>query len=445
VIAGEATLSGRARAGLSIVAILVLFVSFAAIWRFWPADYSGSGGDTRIYYDYGKSVLGGKVPYRDYELTYPPGSLPPFILPALRPLALGSTDGARFGQPIDPPAYRYMRAFAGLMIALLAATIVFTGLSLGRLRRSRQATSIALGLLALAPLMLGGLLYLRWDLWPAALTAAAVAALLFDRPYLAAIALGVAIAAKLYPAVLVPLAVAFVWRRRGRRGAAGLLALTAAVVAAVFIPFLVMAPGEVGSSLRAQLGRGLEVESSGSAGLVATNDVLGRLNALGLPVDSLDLRAESNESGLKTEELHGSGTRAVAVSLSVLRAAVLVALWIAFARGFATLDRLARYAAATLVATVALSQVLSPEYVMWLLPLVPLVGGRRGLVSTGLIAAAVVATHVWYPRLFDVFIDNLSAGPLAVLIFRDLLLLAALVVLAWPRALGTRAPAPAVA
>jgi len=331
------------------------------------------------------------------------------------------------------------------MIALLAATIVFTSLSLARLRRGPRATVIALGLLALSPLLLGGLLYVRWDLWPAALTAAAVAALLYDRPYLAAIALGVAIAAKLYPAVLVPLAVAFVWRRRGRRQATAALALTAAVVAAVFIPFLAVAPGDVGSSLRLQLGRGLEVESAGSVGLVAASHVLRRLDDLGLPVGSLELYAQGNRSGLRTQELHGPGTRPIAFSLSVLRAAMLVMLWVAFARGPATGDRLVRYSAATLVATVALSQVISPEYMMWLLPVVPLVWGRRGLVATGLFAAAVVVTHVWYPRLFDVFVDDLSAGPTGVLLVRDLLLLAALAVLAWPRTLGSRGVTPEVA
>jgi len=120
-------------------------------------------------------------------------------------------------------------------------------------------------------------------------------------------------------------------------------------------------------------------------------------------------------------------------------------LWVAFARGPATGDRLVRYSAATLVATVALSQVISPEYMMWLLPVVPLVWGRRGLVATGLFAAAVVVTHVWYPRLFDVFVDDLSAGPTGVLLVRDLLLLAALAVLAWPRTLGSRGVTPEVA
>ena len=50
-------------------------------------------------------------------------------------------------------------------------------------------------------------------------TAAALCALVTGRLRLGHVALGAAIAAKLYPAVLVPLAVVYVWRREGRREA----------------------------------------------------------------------------------------------------------------------------------------------------------------------------------------------------------------------------------
>ena len=69
---------------------------------------------------------------------------------------------------------------------------------------------------------------------------------------------------KLYPAVLVPVAAAYVWRRRGRREAIVCLGLLAAVVALVFLPFLVVAPGGVAHSIGRQLSRPLQIESLGS-------------------------------------------------------------------------------------------------------------------------------------------------------------------------------------
>jgi len=39
--------------------------------------------DTHVYQGYGDATLEGQVPYRDFELEYPPGALPAFVLPAL--------------------------------------------------------------------------------------------------------------------------------------------------------------------------------------------------------------------------------------------------------------------------------------------------------------------------------------------------------------------------
>src|SRR5438093_11789559 len=39
--------------------------------------------DTPVYQRYGNAIADGKVPYRDFELEYPPGALPVFALPGL--------------------------------------------------------------------------------------------------------------------------------------------------------------------------------------------------------------------------------------------------------------------------------------------------------------------------------------------------------------------------
>jgi hypothetical protein len=74
--------------------------------------------------------------------------------------------------------------------------------------------------------------------------------------------------------------------------------------------------------------------------------------------------------------------------------------------------------------------VLSPQYLLWLIPLVPLVRGRRGLVATALLTAALVLTQVWFPqRYFAYALDFRLAG---VVLARDFVLVALLAVLAWP-------------
>src|SRR5439155_19896445 len=83
--------------------------------------------------------------------------------------------------------------------------------------------------------------------------------------------LGLATAAKLYPAVLLPVALVWVARRRGARAAALTFAIFAAVLAFVILPFAILSPGGVADSLTQQLGRPLQIESLGSAILLAAH------------------------------------------------------------------------------------------------------------------------------------------------------------------------------
>ena len=81
--------------------------------------------------------------------------------------------------------------------------------------------------------------------------------------------LGLAVTAKVYPLVLVPLAGIFVWRRAGARAASrSRWELLLLVAAAVVAPFAAYAPHGVFESFRSQAERGLQVESLGAAFLL---------------------------------------------------------------------------------------------------------------------------------------------------------------------------------
>ena len=89
------------------------------------------------------------------------------------------------------------------------------------------------------------------------------------------VALGAAVAAKLYPVVLAPLTVAYVWKREGRREALVCSGLMLAVVAVVFAPFVAVAPGGVWDSLWNQASRPLQIESLGAGILLVAHQVFG--------------------------------------------------------------------------------------------------------------------------------------------------------------------------
>jgi hypothetical protein len=79
---------------------------------------------------------------------------------------------------------------------------------------------------------------------------------------------------------------------------------------------------------------------------------------------------------------------------------------------------------------VALGKVLSPQFLIWLVPLVPLVRGVRGLVASLLLFAALIATAVFFPKRY---FEYASALDLAwVVLLRNLLLVALLVTVSLP-------------
>jgi len=355
--------------------------------------------DTVEYHRYGIAMMDGDVPYRDFRVEYPPGALPAFVLPAIG----------------HPRLDRYETWFQVLMGLCAGGAILAMAYALRTLRASPRHMAGALGFFALAPLVLGSVVIYRFDLWPAALAVAGLAAIVAGRQRLGFAVLGVGFAVKVFPVVLVPPALAYVWRSRGRREALLCLAWTAGAAAVIVLPFLAVAPHGLWDSITRQAGRPLQIESLGSAVLLAAHQVGG-----------LSLTVVTSHG---SQNLSGSLPDALAAAESVLLIAALLAIWAAAALGPQSPDRLVRYAAASVTAFAAFGKVLSPQFMIWLIPLVPLVRGRRGLVASALLGLALLLTQLWFPiRYWDLAL-HLKAFPSWAVVARDLTLLALLAVL----------------
>jgi uncharacterized membrane protein len=386
-----------------MVGLVLLTISWALLHLgFWGRNEIV---DTPVYQNYGRHMLDGEVPYRDFAVEYPPAALPVFVLPA-------------FAKETD-----YKSAFELLMWTCGIAGLVLVGSTLARVGAGRARLFAAAAFVGVTPLILGSVVLTRYDLWPAALVVGALAALVAGRDRLALAVLGLAVAAKLYPAVLLPVALILIARRRGRREAALALAAFTAVVVAVFLPFVALSPGGVWHSLTAQLGRPLQIESLGAAVLLAAH----QLGAYDPTIDSS--HGSQNLAGLLPD--------ALAMVETVLQALSLAVIWALFARGRADHERLLTASAAAVVAFVAFGKVLSPQFLIWLLPLVPLVAGGTGVTACWVLAAALATTQLWFPyRYWDV----VALEPAGWLVLaRDLLLLVLLGVLLSATARG-RAP-----
>jgi hypothetical protein len=95
-------------------------------------------------------------------------------------------------------------------------------------------------------------------------------------------------------------------------------------------------------------------------------------------------------------------------------------------------DTLVRLAAACVVAFAILGKVHSPQFVIWPLFLVPLVGGARLPVAGALYAAACALTLVWFPSRYWELVREFDPVASWALLGRNLVLVALLAVLAWP-------------
>ena len=98
-----------------------------------------------------------------------------------------------------------------------------------------------------------------------------------------------------------------------------------------------------------------------------------------------------------------------------------------FARGRKGYAAFLAAAAASVVAFIAFAKVLSPQFLIWLIPLVPLVLGRVGVIASALLAASLITTQLWFPyRYWDMV--ALESATWLVLV-RNLLLVALFAVL----------------
>jgi hypothetical protein len=353
-------------------------------------------GDMPLFGFYGERMARGLIPYRDFYFDWAPGSVPPVVLPAW----IGGNYKTWF--------HVLAVVYGVLAVASLAATLVLLGVP----RRRLYAAVIAAAAL---PAALGAISINSVDYWPALFTGAAIASFVAGRHKLGCGLLGVGIAAKVYPVVLLPLALIWVWRRRGRRAAMQAFATCLGVVALVAGPFFVLAPGGVGYSTYLQFKRGLQMESLGASVLMALDHV-GLLHVhviVGKPY-SLDIA--------------GVPAAVVTVGLTVVLAAALVLVYVAYAAGRDTPQRFVTASVAAVTAYVIFGRVLSPQYLVWLFPLVPLLGGSTGLAATGLLFAACALTMTWFPSRF---FHLVAVSPVSWFVLaRNVLLVALFVVVA---------------
>ncbi|MFO0950902.1 MAG: glycosyltransferase 87 family protein [Isosphaeraceae bacterium] len=318
--------------------------------------------DVRLYFDYASRTLGGEVPYRDFPVEYPVLALPFFVAPQL----------------VAPDFETYRWAFALEMLAANAAALALVIGCVGRELNGRELTVrlawYSLTLLALCPMAL-----CRFDLLAMAWTFAAACAFASGKPRLGGWLAGLGFHVKLIPAVT--------------------------VVPEVFRPSRPRALG-VGSVVASVLiGFGLWYALAGPAALRAFSYHLERGNEIGSTWSGVLMGlARMFEQPLSTAYRHKSlevDTPWVSVADRIAFPAQALALvvvgWRARRSGR---ESVLRFAAASVLAYVVFGKVLSPQYLLWLIPFVASMPGRSGTWSRGVFLLACLVTTALFPLGF---------------------------------------------
>ena len=350
-----------------------------------PPDLREGSNDLEIYRRAGEAVLRGDVPYRDFFLEYPPGSLPAFVPPAL--LSSGKAG--------------YISAFSSEMALVLVATLALTALAARRIWGAwiTPAASVAAGAILLYPVAVT-----RYDAVVALSLAGATLCATLGRRYLvlAYASLGLGAAAKLAPALATLPLSAF------QRGAARGYAIFFAVLATFFAPALLLGGGGFAGSFAYHADRGLQVESLAASVMMQ----LGQVSDVVFEYGAFEAQGRGVEPASDLS-LPVTGVLLLATTFFVYRA---------HRRGTAGQRAFPRYAAALILAFMLGSKVLSPQYLIWLLPLVPLsAGGALGLVLTALYLATCYLTTQVFPVHYDDLLSLRFPGP-HLLLARNLLL-----------------------
>jgi hypothetical protein len=309
-------------------------------------------GDTLTYERYGRYLVEQHhMPYRWYFVEYPPGAIPVFALPAL----LWSA--------------HYVLVFK-LLMALCA--IGFTACAAWTLRRLGLG-AVRLVPVVLAPVTMGPYFLNRYDPVPALIVSLAIVTMLLSHDRATGALIGAGTAVKLYAIVLVPV---LAMRVRSLRKAT----IAFAIGVGVFVlPFAVTGAHGMYYTAKVQLRRHLQIESLGSSILL-----------VGSKLGIHHVQWIAGQPG--SIDLGGTLPDVVATFSAVFSIVLVLLVALAFRRGEQTDRRLVTACAAAVTAYTVFGKVLSPQYLTWLVPLIPLAAGRRGLYAAGCLLAALPLT-----------------------------------------------------
>jgi hypothetical protein len=344
------------------------------------------------------SLEGPRLIYRDFPFEYPPVAAVPILLPRM------------FADNL--PGYRLAY---GMMAAIM---ILASGWAVGQIAsRSRRESSWEWRDFTLLVLALGPIQMTSYDIVPALLTIAAFYFLSRSKAVASGILLGTAILLKLYPVFLLALWCGMLVLQKPKpqwRTAFRLLISCVLTAAVISVPFLWLVPKEFIQALFLYGNRPFEIESIPGALLVlkggkeAIFGSFGSFNAqspalllsawgLLLPLCVIGILFKASTQS----HLQENGQESWQENWT---------------------PRASAWTLCLLLIILIMAKVLSPQYLIWLLPWAALSSDRS--LRRWILAAAAI-TQIFYPFLFDFFSEQGNRWIALMVVLRNTALLIA--------------------
>ena len=352
--------------------------------------------DLKIYFHYARPILEGRWPYRDYPVEYPILAIPFFVAPLI--LGGGFT------------TYTYAFVVEMLAVNALAVWLVARQVeeSEGIERVPSRLAWYSFCFIALCPMIVA-----RFDLVPMLLAFAAARWMATGRMAIGGLAAGVGVLVKLVPGLMI---VPLIASRGPWKPKASALAVFAATVALGGVGWWWLGGEQVLRSFRYHSERGLEIGSFYSSAYLVAHKLAGVWVFTHFDHGSMNVS--------------GPGARDAASLAPILQGALL--LLVAGRAREAGPGQIIRFAAAALLAYILPGKVLSPQYLIWLIPFICVLGGPIGLAARRVFLPCCLLTTALYPYLFH-GLSYFETGPVVVLALRNLGLAWLFVILLGPR------------
>ena len=333
--------------------------------------------DMSLYFRTSSNILHGQIPFKDFRLEYPIFAIFPIMIPAFLNLLFGSSF----------ESYCILFSLQNIGFGIIAA--IFLGkTSIGESNRSTIKPMYWVLIVVSLPIYL-----FRYDAFLALLTALFVY-LMLNRPFLAGLVLMLAIEAKLYPIIFLPVLVLFYITRLEYRTLFKFMIGTGLTLLTTLVVVLPITGLSFFDFIRYHQDRGIQLESIVAGFLMLLNQF-----------DLIDIRLANGYGSFNIDTNYSS---LILQTISLVTPVIFVLLLLFLGRGFMSEQRsygsvrpimlIRAFGAITLI-FLLLNKVLSPQYVIWLFPFIPFYENRIRIKFIIIVMLTISIYPGWYHYL----------------------------------------------